>query len=154
MPPDDTAQLDLLTRDLLAVLPIYIRLISASLRQKGEDEATMVQMRVLTHLMEGPITLSALAKKRRITLQAASEHIQGLVDRGWVVRVPDPNDRRQALLHLTDEGRTRLEESGEYLVNVLKPIMARLTPDEQRQAMTVLEALRRIFAEHEDAAQP
>src|SRR5215216_4640710 len=89
-----------ITRELVAVLPLLNRLIGQELRAETGDETTIVQLRVLSQLIDSPMTLSALAKKRRVSLQAASEHVQGLVDRGWVTRVADANDRRQSVLHV------------------------------------------------------
>lgn len=138
-----------LTRELLSILPLVNRFIISALRTEGSDETTFVQFRVLTLLLEAPMTLSALAKKRRVSLQAASEQIQSLVDRGWVVRVPDPNDRRQALLHITDEGRQQLEDAYEDVATLLIPIMGKLSTTETQSAHEGLLALRRIFSEHD-----
>src|SRR4051812_49341633 len=93
--------------ELLAILPLLNRLLAAELRQETNEDTTMPQFRVLTYLAEGPLTLSAIARRRRVSLQAVGELVQILVERGWVARTPDPGDRRQFLLTLTDEGRTR-----------------------------------------------
>src|SRR5262245_16221587 len=98
-------------QELLSVLPFLNRMISAELRLEAGEDTTMPQFRVLSHLAEGELTLSALAKKRRVSLQAAGELVQSLVERGWIVRVPDPADRRQSLLQLTGEGRARYERA-------------------------------------------
>src|SRR4051794_20761209 len=97
------------TRALLAILPILNRMLAAELRQDAGEETTMPQFRVLMYLAEGPQTLSAIARRRRVSLQAAGELIQILVERGWVARTPDPSDRRQSLLSLTEEGWTRYQ---------------------------------------------
>jgi DNA-binding MarR family transcriptional regulator len=93
------------TRELMAVVPLLNRLMAAELRLEAGENSTMPRFRVLAHLRDHPMTLSALARRRRVSLQAAGELIQSLVERGWVMRTPDPTDRRQSLLQLTDEGR-------------------------------------------------
>src|SRR6476661_6626868 len=95
------------TRELLSVLPLLSRIMAAELRQEPGDDTTMPQFRVLAYLTEGPLTLSAIAKLRRVSLQSAGDLIQGLVERGWLTRTPDPSDRRQSLLYLTDAGRAK-----------------------------------------------
>src|SRR5262245_56634098 len=86
-----------------AFLPLG-RVMSLFIRESGEEETTMMQVSVLFQIMEQPVTASDIAKKRRVSLQAASVLVQGLVQKGWVTRLPDPNDRRQFLLQITPEG--------------------------------------------------
>src|SRR5450432_3338010 len=89
---------------LLEIFPSMGRLISSWMRTSGEEEATMMQIGVLMHIQEQPITTSELAKRRKVSLQSASVLVQALVERGWLTRIPDPNDRRQSLLQVTPEG--------------------------------------------------
>src|SRR6185295_15634394 len=62
--PEQAAQ------ELLAILPLLTRLVAAEVRREAGDETTMPQFRVLTHLAEGPLTVSGLARRRRVSLQA------------------------------------------------------------------------------------
>lgn len=139
-----------IAHELLTVLPRLNRIVSRELNSISGDEATLVQMRVLAQLSEEPTTLSALARKRAVSVQAASEHVQGLVERGWVQRVPDPNDRRQALLHVTDEGLTQLEQVRAQLRALFTPILARLDSGETDTIHQALIALRRILIDDGD----
>ena len=136
-----------ITRELMSLLPTLYRLVSYELRKDSSDDTTVVQIRVLSHLIEQPMTLSELARKRRVSLQAASEHTQGLVDRGWIVRVQHPTDRRQFLLHVTDEGRKQYENSREAVVKYLTPMMEQLAPDETEIVHRALLSLHRVLQE-------
>ncbi len=137
-------------RDLLSVLPSLNRIIAADLRQEAGEDTTMIQFRVLSHLADGPLTLSALARKRRVSLQAAGELVQALVERGWIVRTPDPTDRRQSLLRLTDEGQRRYERAQERMVNHIAPLLGELTAAEMHAIQIALPALRRVLSGEED----
>ncbi len=137
---------EFISREFLFVLPTLNRLIGRELRGENGDDRTMTQIRVLAFLLDAPITMSALARKRRVSLQAASELVQGMVARRWVMREPDPKDRRQSLLHITDEGRTQFNRSQEQIVNVLLPFIEQLTPDEREHVHYTLLALRRVLA--------
>ena len=86
------------TQELLAVLPLLSRIVAAEVRREAGEDTSMPQFRVLAHLAARPLTLSALAKKRRVSLQSMSELVQALVLRGWVAREPDPRDRRHDAL--------------------------------------------------------
>lgn len=142
-----------ITRELLAVLPYLNWLITQELRTHGTDETTQVQLRVLGVLRDAPLTLSALARKRRVSLQSASEQIQGLVERGWVIRKPDPQDRRQALLCITPEGRSQFESAYEQVVSALTLLLAQLPDDEGEQVFQAMAALRLFLAKHEASAE-
>lgn len=137
------------TQELLAVLPLLTRIVAAEVRREAGEETTMPQFRVLSHLTAEPLTLSALAKKRRVTLQSMSELVQALVERGWVARLPDPKDRRQALLHLTDEGWQRYEQATQYTLRSLVPLMEGLSQEEMDAIRIALPALRRVLTQEE-----
>ena len=137
------------TRELLAVLPLLNRIVAAEVRREAGEETTMPQFRVLAHLSTGPLTLSALAKKRRVSLQSMSELVQVLVERGWVVRTTDPNDRRQSLLSLTDQGGAHYERAQAQTLERLAPLMAKLAPDELTAVRMALPALRRVLIQEE-----
>ncbi len=134
------------TRELLSVLPFLNRLVAAELRHEAGEETTMSQFRVLAYLMDSPLTLSGLAKKRRVSLQSAGELVQGLVERGWIVRMPDPNDRRQSMLHLTDAGRAEYLRAQEAMIRHLVPFLDTLTPAEMSAVQIALPALRRALS--------
>lgn len=133
------------THELLAVLPLLNRLVASEVRREVGEETTMPQYRVLTYLADGPLTLSSLAKKRYVSLQSMGELVQTLVERGWVKRVPDPNDRRQQWLHQTEVGRVHYERAQEQLVRRLAPIIGRLDSDEMAAIQIALPALRRAL---------
>jgi DNA-binding MarR family transcriptional regulator len=133
-------------QELLAVLPLLARLVAAEVRREAGDETTMPQFRVLTHLAEGPLTVSSLARRRRVSLQAMGELVQVLVARGWVARAPDPNDRRQQLLILTEHGRRYHEAMQTRVMAQIVPLLARLDAGEMAAVQVALPALHRVFA--------
>ena len=137
------------TRELLAVLPLLNRIVVTEVRREAGEETTMPQFRVLAHLVDGPLTLSVLARKRRVSLQAMGELVQVLVERGWIVRMPDPTDRRQHLLHLTEQGRARYERAQEQALRRLAPLLEELTGDEIAAVQQALPALHRVLAREE-----
>lgn len=140
-----------ITRELLSVLPLLNRIVVEAVRREAGEETTMPQFRCLAHLAEAPLTLSALAKRRHVTLQSMGEVVQALVERGWVARTPDPRDRRQALLALTAAGRAHYERAHERSVRTLAPLVARLSAGELGAVQIALPALHRVLTGDEDA---
>lgn len=134
-----------IARELLMIVPRLNRIIARDLRAEFGDDTTIVRMRVLGELAEAPLTLSALARKREVSLQAASEHVQDLVARGWVLRTPDPHDRRQAMLSLTDDGLRQLEQVREHISRQFTPFIDKFSTAEAEDVHIALVALRRVL---------
>ncbi|MBN1563765.1 MAG: MarR family transcriptional regulator [Anaerolineae bacterium] len=99
-------------------------------------------------MIKHPLTVSKLAQTRRVSLQAASALVQGLVERGWVTRTPDPNDRRQALLEVTPEGLARAEFAKGQMVSYLVGSLDGLEPEEIAAASIFLPAVKRVLLEN------
>ena len=144
-----TLKLEELAHDLMTVLPQINRLMAVELRQEVDESATMPQFRVMAYLHEEPMTLTALAQKRRVSIQSAGELVQALVSRGWVTRTPDPADRRQSTLQLTDEGRAKYERVQARMQEQLTAYLALLTDAERDTVQGALIALQRVIQTQE-----
>jgi DNA-binding MarR family transcriptional regulator len=129
----------------LTVYPRFKRLLSAQLHQKIEDEITLSQTRTLGQLIDQPITLSELAERCNVTRQGASLQVQYLVEHGWVRRIPDPTDRRSALLEVTGEGRAHWLDARRAKVDRVAGVFEQLTPEELTAFQTAFLGLQRIL---------
>lgn len=70
------------------------------------------QGRVLSILKEQPeISRKELGEKSDISRQALTELLQKMEKKGYIVRRPDPRDRRILLIRLTQKGRVAAEET-------------------------------------------
>ncbi len=132
-------------RGLVKFLPLFGRIIGGHMRDANEDEGTLIQVLALTQIQGAPFTISELAKRRRVSLQSASALAQRLVERGWITRTPDPNDRRQVLLELTPDGMAHAQDSFEEIVSHLAQFLEPLTPEELDAAQVFLPALQRVL---------
>jgi len=137
-----------LAGELLDVLPQLGRTLAHHAHTINQEKATLQQVKALFLLIEHPLTASMLARKRRVSLQAASTLVQGLVERGWVIRVPDPDDRRKALLEVTPEGLARARLAKDQMLSYLARSLDGLEPEEIAAARVFLPALKRVLMEH------
>ena len=79
---------------------------SVRLRQWEEYRLTLPQLRVLYHIRRAPgVTGGELAAALGITVSTVSGLVGKLAERGLIARCTAPDDRRQAPLELTEEGR-------------------------------------------------
>src|ERR687883_1969578 len=58
---------------------------------------------------EGPQSVSELALAERVRPQSMAQTVSDLEADGFVSRRPDPDDRRRALVELTEQGRSALQ---------------------------------------------
>lgn len=143
---DSSWTLSTLAAELHELVPLLGR--TMFYHAKSSDQLTLMQGRVLYILSRHPLTVSSLAKKRGVSLQAASALVQSLVERGWVTRVPDPNDRRQSRLEVTPEGIARAQLAKDMMVSRLAESLVGLEPEALSAASVLLPALKRVLTEH------
>lgn len=115
------------------------------LRQERLTELTPTQLSVLgTVLVMGPATPSAIAAREGVRPPSVTRTLNCLVDDGYVVREPHPDDRRQVLVRLSDKGEAMLIEERNRRNAWLDTRLARFTVEERatlRKASDLLEKL-------------
>jgi len=102
-------------------------------------------LRVLASREEG-MRPSALADELRIAPRSATDVVDGLEARGWVVRAADPTDRRATVLSLTPDGR-ELVERIEGVRRLASERVLDVLTDAQRR--TLHEILTVVVGEHQ-----
>jgi DNA-binding MarR family transcriptional regulator len=142
---DSTWTIPILAEELLKVFPNFGKLMSSFLRESGEEETTLMQYGVLHQIQKQPITASELAKSRRVSLQAASVLVQGMVEKGWIVREPSLSDRRQFMLQITAEGLAKVKAMKAQLAHYMEGFLEGLSPEEMAAAQVFIPALSRIL---------
>jgi DNA-binding MarR family transcriptional regulator len=129
-----------LASELRVVLGQLIR------RLRAEHRFPISQGSVLGRLdRQGAQSVSDLAAAERVRPQSMAQTVAELESDGLVSRRPDPDDRRRALVELTQQGRTTLEADRRQREGWLaEAIASDLTPDEQRTLHEAVELMRRL----------
>lgn len=94
-------------------------------------ELSLAQYRMLLQLAEGAEASTSLARKLAVSAPSVTAVVDGLVQRGVVVRSQSEQDRRRVSLALTAAGRT-LVESAEAAVRDRLEEIASALEDETR----------------------
>lgn len=71
----------------------------------AEDGLTASRWLTLGAVAHGPLSVSAIARRRGMRRQSAAEAVAQLESAGLVARSPDPVDARAPLVALTEHGR-------------------------------------------------
>lgn len=82
-----------------------------------------------------------LVAQTLVTSGTMTNRIDRLAERGLVERRPAPGDRRGVLVHLTDEGRARVDAAMEDLLRVEHELLAGLADDDRRRLADLLRVL-------------
>lgn len=82
----------------------------AELAARGHEDVRPVHDFALRAILTGADSASALGRAMSVSKQAAAKTIAVLETRGYVVREPDPTDRRRMRLRVTDRGLTMMAE--------------------------------------------
>jgi DNA-binding MarR family transcriptional regulator len=115
-------------------------------RLRTENRFPLSQASVLGRLDRcGAKSVSDLALAERVRPQSMAQTVADLETDGFVTRRPDPDDRRRALVELTDEGLTRLQADRAARDGWLaRAIADKLSPADQDTLESAVELLRRL----------
>ena len=114
-----------------------------------ERGLTLPQLRILFRVRQEPdVGVKELAQAFAVSTSNVTQQVDKLVARGLVARTERPEDRRQVMLTLTDEGRQVAGEVSQATRGYLQALLGRLTPSEQEELTRLL---RRLVA---SAAEP
>ncbi len=104
----DTQTLQSLEHELLVLLRRIRRLVVERARTVHPDLSPVGYSMLLALQDTGPQRASDLVGLFAIDKGAVSRQVGALLDLGLIERSPDPQDRRAAILALTDEGSRRI----------------------------------------------
>jgi DNA-binding MarR family transcriptional regulator len=115
---------------------------------------------VLTLLARhGDMRMSHLSELLAVDMSVTSRHAAHLAGRGWILRSPDPADRRSRILHLTPEGHAVLSDLYRRSTDLLAERLNDWSDAEVGQLVGLLTRLRASFGDcrtvaHRPASPP
>jgi DNA-binding MarR family transcriptional regulator len=130
----------------------YGSAIRRALAAAGFDDMPRAGARVVGGIARGGGTpLREVAVAQAVSKQAASQLVDTLVTRGYVVRVPDEDDRRRLSIALTDRGMAAAVEMRSAVEAVDAAFEAAVGAEEVARVRAALGAL--VELQREDAAE-
>ncbi len=128
-----------------------LRALVAQLKRRMREQAdtgdlTPSQTAVLLRLeKDGPATISALSRAEGVRSQSMGATIAALEAAGLVSGMPDPGDKRQTIISLTERCRRWIAEGRAARHDWLsRTIEARLSVEEQQELERAVRLLRRL----------
>ena len=116
----------------------------ARLSAKGFDDTKFGHGYIVQGLLAGDTTVTELAQRLGISVQAVSKTIQEMERLGYLESLPDPADGRARRLQLSVRGQANLAESRRARAEIMRRLEKRLG---KKQTREVTKALRALAAE-------
>jgi len=140
---------------LVRVIPRLSRILEREL-SRSEASLSLRQLRVLQRLDDGEQIAAAIARESSVGPAAMQGVLDGLVDRGLILRQRSTEDRRKQLLELTPNGAAALVTGNRLLAQTLNAMLEGVSGDDLRRieaAMLLLQpAIDRYVARRRVAA--
>lgn len=131
---------DAVTRAALTASRVLVGVSARSLAAV-EDRVTLPQFRLLVVLSaHGATKLVALADLLRVNPSTAMRMVDRLIAAGLADRQINPDNRRETLLGLTDDGRRIVEEVTARRRTAIAEIVERMDPAQRAAMVTALTA--------------
>ena len=120
-------------------------LVVARLAERGHGVIRTAHGAVFQYLDDTGTTVSLLAERAQMTKQAMAELVQHLETHSYLIRVPDPNDRRAKLVLPTERGREVLTLAQELVPELEGRVTKLLGADRTRALRQDLDTIRHAF---------
>ncbi len=120
----------------------------ARVLERGLDQMTLPQFRILSLIAVAPERAGHIASKTAVSAPSLTGILDGLVKRGWVARVEVDNDRRGVTLEITPSGRRALAAADAAANDRLATVLASVSADEQARVADGLAVLGRALERH------
>ena len=103
---------------------------------------SMPQFGVLMRLYHGgSCAVSEIGKHMQTSSAAASQLIDGLVDKGLLERIENPEDRRAKQISISQKGRVFIHDGIAERYRWVEELVSGLTPDEQEKIASAINLL-------------
>lgn len=137
--PDDLG--DALVAAMDRTISRYQRSLRHAIEQaEGPERLTMPQLRCLQAITaDGTALTTQLARRMNVAVPTMTSMIDGLTERGLVGRHPDPVDRRQVRIVMTDEGRAVLARYQKIVHARLRTLLAHLTTAQKKRLLAAMD---------------
>lgn len=128
-----------------------VKISSITLRREMEQllrplDLTLTQWSALGILLHYPgIAPSQLEQILMIERPSVTSLMNGMAEKGWIIRKDHPQDRRFKLIYLTEEGVKLAEETRDYALLVEQRVREGMTPTEFETLKELLVKMVKIF---------
>lgn len=127
------------------IYPLSRKLVFDTFDKKKYDITRTQQIIMLSLSVSGTLTMSQLASKINTSNEQATRAVAQLVDKGFVVRMQNPANRRVINIKLTDEAMSFMEKTKAEILDDLLSKFSSVSDGEMKQMKDALELINGIL---------
>ncbi len=137
---------DKLLNGLVQEMALLPRLYRRILRESGENSLFTPKFWVLGMLAcEGPMSMSAMARRMQVTKQYITALVDRMVEEGSATRQPDQGDRRIINLCITEAGNAALQDAKARTRQEIRTTLGQLEEADRRRLYRALQEQKEIL---------
>jgi DNA-binding MarR family transcriptional regulator len=106
------------------------RSMNRQLEEVDSCSATPVQTEIMARIKKGISRTADIAELMQASASAVTQHVNQLVESGYVTKTESTHDRRELILSLTPAGKTVIDKKMEFMRKRVENIVSTLTDDE------------------------
>lgn len=126
-------------------LAMSVARLNRRMRRERRSELTPTQLSVLGAVaLLGPATPGSIASHEQVRPPSVTRMLNQLTESGYIRRLPDPQDGRQVLVEISDEGHSRLAQERQRRDAWLQEQLDQLSDSERELLRAAAPLLRRI----------
>ncbi|GIQ67118.1 putative HTH-type transcriptional regulator YxaD [Paenibacillus cisolokensis] len=131
-------------------MALFVRIISnISDRKIGNlDRSAYLLLHQL--MVQGAVGVKDLAASLQLDVSTVSRQAAALDQKGYVVKLPDPQDGRAYFYHITEQGAKALLEEKKARADMIDKLLSDWSEEERRQFGEQLKKLNRVLKEYEE----
>jgi len=88
------------------------------------------------------LTVKGISQKLEVAKSRVTKIVTGLIEKGMVEQINDPQDARIKLISLTASGKKKVGEIDVFLKKLHRQILLQLIPEERKSLISYLQILR------------
>ena len=88
------------------------------------------------------LTPKGIAQKMNVVKSRVTPIVSGMISKGLIQRIKDPEDARVSLLSLTAVGQKKLKSIDEFQRHLHNEVLQQISPEQRMQMLTNLELLK------------
>lgn len=133
---------------LLDLHPLVRKLLIRPMELRYSHNLTMTQFHAMLALcFTDSLNMTQLATQLYVSKQQLTKIIDGLVEKGYVHRFGDENNRRVVLVEITDAGRQMMQSCQSAFIDSLLPVFEQLTDTQRRKLMDAASDIRQVLSD-------
>jgi len=144
MPEDDKL---VCAAHIMDTIQLIMRNIHSEMDKTSGVFMSVQQFRAISIILDSQMpSLSYVAERLGTTLSSASRMIEALVERGYVLREADAEDRRKLVLGVTKEGKSAMEEVENIAISTMALKLSSFTGSERAVITLAMDLIRGAFS--------